>query len=177
MQEWRFKQIKKFIPFMFEDPLLQDVDPWWRFVSACHQFNSNRQTTVAASVHKTFDEFMSAYKPRTTRTGGLPHLSYIERKPEPLGTEFKNVACGLTGMFIGMELQWGSSDTAGPDNEDLGTCSAVSLCLSRLGKQCGQVCDMALFYFYLNVTMLMTYSFASTFCRMLSLKTQMPNSQ
>eukprot|EP00957_Ditylum_brightwellii_P006142 464637-Ditylum_brightwellii.AAC.1 len=62
---------------------------------------------------------MSAYKPRTTKTSGLPHLSYIKQKPEPLGTEFKNVACGLTGMFIGMELKWGSPDTAGPDNEDL----------------------------------------------------------
>eukprot|EP00957_Ditylum_brightwellii_P161581 12302397-Ditylum_brightwellii.AAC.1 len=125
MQEWRLKQITQFVPFMFKDPLLQDVDPWWHFVSLCHQFNNNRQTAVAALVYKTFDDFMSAYKPRRARTGSLPHISYIKQK--------------LLGMFIGMELQLGSSDTVGPYNEDLGAYSAVSLCLSRLGKQCGQM--------------------------------------
>eukprot|EP00957_Ditylum_brightwellii_P067519 5126046-Ditylum_brightwellii.AAC.1 len=78
MQEWRFKQGKKFILFMFEDILLEDVDPWWHFVSVCHKFNNNRQITVAASVHKTCDKFMSAYQLRTTKTGGLPYLSYIK---------------------------------------------------------------------------------------------------
>ena len=38
---------------------------------------------------KVLDESMSALVPRTTATGGLPTISYIRRKPEPLGTEFK----------------------------------------------------------------------------------------
>ena len=32
---------------------------------------------------------MSPFKPRADKFGGLPHLSYIKRKPMPFGTEFK----------------------------------------------------------------------------------------
>ena len=45
---------------------------------------------------------MSAIVPRTTPTGGLPTISYIMRKPEPLGTEFKvpnNTRFQLTTIF------------------------------------------------------------------------------
>lgn len=44
----------------------------------------------AASAVKTLDESMSAFRPpRTTKTADLPHISFIFREPEPLGTEFK----------------------------------------------------------------------------------------
>jgi hypothetical protein len=38
------------------------------------------------------DESMSAWRPRTTKHGGLPHISFVMQKPEPLGTEFKTAA-------------------------------------------------------------------------------------
>lgn len=60
-------------------------------------YNENRINWLAASVVKVLDESMSAWRPRTTKAGGLPHLSLIARKPEPLGTEFKTVACAITG--------------------------------------------------------------------------------
>jgi hypothetical protein len=59
--------------------------------------NKNRHDWVAASARKVLDESMSAWRPKTTKTGGLPHLSFILRKPEPLGTEFKMIACTVTG--------------------------------------------------------------------------------
>jgi len=34
---------------------------------------------------KVVDASMCAYRPRTTATGGLPNISFIVRKPEPLG--------------------------------------------------------------------------------------------
>ena len=34
---------------------------------------------------------------RTTATGGLPNISFIKRKPEPLETEFKTIVDGMTG--------------------------------------------------------------------------------
>ena len=43
---------------------------------------------------------MSAIRFRTTAKGNLPHLSYILRKPEPLGTEFNTVDCSVTGALI-----------------------------------------------------------------------------
>jgi hypothetical protein len=53
------------------------------------------------------DESMSAWHPRTTALGGLPNISYIIRKPEPLGTEFKTTACPITGCMLHMEIQRG----------------------------------------------------------------------
>lgn len=60
----------------------------------------NRAKTVAASVTKLLDESMSAWRPRKDKTGGLPDISFILQKPEPLGTEFKCMACSLTGIFF-----------------------------------------------------------------------------
>jgi hypothetical protein len=39
--------------------------------------------------------------------GGLPHLSYIKRKPIPLGTLLKSVCEGTMGMCIFIEIQKG----------------------------------------------------------------------
>ena len=36
--------------------------------------------------------------------GKLTHLSYIFCKPDPLGTEFKTVACSVTGALISIEV-------------------------------------------------------------------------
>ena len=50
---------------------------------------------------------MSAIRFWTTEKGNLPHLSYIFRKPEPLGTEFKTVYCSVTGALLFIEVQRG----------------------------------------------------------------------
>ena len=48
---------------------------------------------------------MSAIRFQTTAKGNLPHLSYIFRKPDPLGTKFKTVACSATGALLFIEVQ------------------------------------------------------------------------
>ena len=50
---------------------------------------------------------MSAIRFRTTPKGDLPHYSYIFRKPEPLGTEMKNVACLRLGTMLHLDIQKG----------------------------------------------------------------------
>ena len=50
---------------------------------------------------------MMAWRPRKTKTGGLPHLSYIMRKSKKLGTENKNAGCLVTGTQCGMETAEG----------------------------------------------------------------------
>eukprot|EP00957_Ditylum_brightwellii_P095397 7266635-Ditylum_brightwellii.AAC.1 len=126
--EWRFKHIKRLIPNMWKDKSHAEEDPWWNFVTAVDDFNENRKKTDAASISK----------PQTTATGDLPHLSFIERKPEPLGVEFKNSTCGVIGMFLAMELQRGRADTCRPDNANLGATAAVSLHLAKMAQHCGQ---------------------------------------
>ena len=43
-------------------------------------------------------------------SGNLPHLSFIARKPEPLGIELKAVACARTGVMMHLELQRGKTE-------------------------------------------------------------------
>ena len=54
-----------------------------------------------------FFNFFTHFLIRTTKTGDLPNISYVLRKPEPLGTEFKNVVDGMTGNMLWLELQEG----------------------------------------------------------------------
>ena len=50
---------------------------------------------------------MSAWRPRTTALNGLPIISLVVQKPEPLGTEFKTVVCPVKGVKTTMEIQRG----------------------------------------------------------------------
>ena len=54
-----------------------------------------------------FNDPLTSFCRRTTKTGGLPNLSYVARKPKPLGTEFKNVVDGMSGVMMWLEIQEG----------------------------------------------------------------------
>jgi hypothetical protein len=94
---YRWKEFRHFLPFAFQEPNLKlKDDPWWKFDGAIEAFNSNRYKRVQSSQWLVMDESMSAWRPRTTPTGGLPNLSFILRKPEPLG---KCLCCFLLFVF------------------------------------------------------------------------------
>ena len=95
MTKTRAQQLIKFIPSAFHGD--DNSDPWNPVMALLNGFNDNRSKKVAASFCKILDEKMSAFRPRTTKTGELPFLSFIMRKPTPFGTEFKTVACCETG--------------------------------------------------------------------------------
>ena len=78
------------------------------------------------------DESMSAYRPQTTKTGNLPHLSMVERKPEDLGTELKVTADTATGMCLYLEIQKGK--VAMQDVEFTNEFKATTACCVRQGK-------------------------------------------
>ena len=59
---------------------------------------------AASSYEKLLDESMSSHRPRKTATSGLPNMSFILRKPEPLGIELKRVCCAKTGVMTYMEI-------------------------------------------------------------------------
>ena len=67
-------------------------------------FNEARNNT-ASSYLRVGDKYMSEICFCKTAKGNLPHLSYIFRKPEPLGTSFNTVACYVTEAFLFIELQ------------------------------------------------------------------------
>jgi hypothetical protein len=91
----RFKEIKAAFPWSFQDQR-REKDPWNMILLMVDGFNANRHRWVAASVRKVLDETMSAWQPQTSKAGNL----LILRKPEPLGTEFKTIACTVTGTCM-----------------------------------------------------------------------------
>ena len=81
-----------------------NTDEWGREKILFDGFNTACKN-IAASFLKVGDESMSAIRFRTTAKGNLLHLSTIFRKPEPLGTEFKTVACSVIGALLFIEVQ------------------------------------------------------------------------
>ena len=91
-----------------QDAVLKESEgDWWPFKQRIADFNESRRELMYSSRILVFDESMSSYMPRTTKTGTLPNLSYVARKPEPLGTEFKNIVDGVTGVLLWLEIQEG----------------------------------------------------------------------
>ena len=76
-------------------------------MNGINDFNSHRKNLLKCSNHLCFDEMMSTWRPRTSKTGGLPNITYIIRKPEPLGTEFKCATCSKSSVMMFLELQRG----------------------------------------------------------------------
>lgn len=95
MKKHRFKELKQLMPKAFAGR--DDCDDWNPIKTLIDGFNNNRAQNIAASYCKVFDESMSSWRARTTKLGGLPFLSFILRKPKPLGTEFKVSADTETG--------------------------------------------------------------------------------
>jgi hypothetical protein len=93
MSEKRFAQWKSAVAWCYADDTLKDEDPWWQIIGLINSWNANRSRTLYSSSVTVLDESMSAFRPQTTATGNLPHLSFIQRKPEPLGTELKVTMC------------------------------------------------------------------------------------
>ena len=76
------------------------IDPWIK------GFNASRRREINPGTLLTPDEMMMEWRGKSG-FGGLPHLSYIKRKPKPLGTELKSVCEGTMGICINIEIQKG----------------------------------------------------------------------
>jgi len=77
MKRYRFQQIREVISHMWATPQSKEDNDWWMINLAVDEFNMNRQRCMRASLIKTMDESMSAFRPQTQSTGNLPHLSFI----------------------------------------------------------------------------------------------------
>ena len=92
---------------MHNEEMKEKGNPWWKFAGYVDQFNVSCRAKIRVSWWKTLDESMFAYCLQKTKTGGLPHLSFVLYKPEPLGSETKDVGCTELKVKMVMELQEG----------------------------------------------------------------------
>ena len=102
----RFKEFRKLCQCSFVDPLVKGTNKFWIIRGLTGSFNKLRRH-ITSGVGKTEDESMSAILFHTTPKGYLPHWSYLFRKPEPLGTETKNVVCLRLGTMLHLDIQKG----------------------------------------------------------------------
>ena len=140
MSKRRFKAIKTKWVSQFSDPVQKVTNAWWMVARLVQGFNLNRSKTVASSRTKTLDESMSAYRPQTAKTGNLPNISFILRKPKNLGTELKTIATkGCNGAMIHAEIQEGK--TWMKEKKYFRPYGATVACVLRMveaTKDCGQ---------------------------------------
>jgi hypothetical protein len=68
------------------------------------ELQHHQKKHIITSEKCVLDESMSAFRPCTTKLGGLPNISYILRKPEPIGTEFKTSVNPKLTVMSHMEL-------------------------------------------------------------------------
>ncbi len=84
----------------WSDPSIAGEDPWWEIRPLITAINENRRRQVIQCPLRIADEMMSAYRPRTTPSGDLEHVSFVVRKPKNLGTEFKSIHDGRHGVLL-----------------------------------------------------------------------------
>ena len=63
----------------------------------------------------------------------------MERKPEPLGPEYNNFACGKTDILTRIGFQRGLNDTSTLDQKELNKRDAFSTCFTRIALNNGQI--------------------------------------
>jgi hypothetical protein len=85
MSFYRWKEFKRFFPAINKDESRKESDPWYELSAAVDEFNSIRRSKIVGSRWISVDETMCSWRPRKTALGGLPNISFIRRKPEPLG--------------------------------------------------------------------------------------------
>ena len=113
------------------------ADPWMRFRPGIDKFNATQRSFVEPTLECVVDESMSPYEPRSSATGTLPNLSFIVRKPEPLGSELKDTCDGGTGCMLHAEVQEGkdamhSKAYFGLQVGTLGVVGATAACTLRM---------------------------------------------
>ena len=89
MKFYRFKDFCHFFPFANKSQTLKNNhDPCWEFAEAVTEFNNIGNIRLKIPRWLSIDELMASCKPRKTATNGLPNISFIVRKPKPLGKFF-----------------------------------------------------------------------------------------
>ena len=104
-------------------------NPWAQVDSWVKGFNDARLREIVAGSCVTPDEMMLEWKGKAG-FGGLPHLSFIKRKPQPLGTELKSLCEGTMGMCLYIEVQKGKLRMA--RKKWVPTLGATTACTLRL---------------------------------------------
>jgi hypothetical protein len=98
-----FKAWQQAAPLMWSDKKFWYEDArnktWQLFHPLLDSFNNKRSRLFKCNLLM-LDESMSGWRPKTSKLGGLPNISFEPRKPVPLGTMFRNGVECYTGCLV-----------------------------------------------------------------------------
>ena len=131
-----FRKIKRVLAFpTYDDSApekLADMGPGpdnMRFIRRwLHAYNDQWKTSWEAGTYLVVDETMVAWSGT-----GTAHLTYIPRKPSPLGIMVKVTCCGSSGVLLHAELVEGA--VVDHNKEWYSEYKATTACTLRLTKQ------------------------------------------
>ena len=108
-----------------------DGDPW--YISELHKrTREHHQSLVSSGWLALVDEKIFEWRPRTTADGYVPHVSWVHRKPIPIGIEFKNIVT-LEGFELANEIV--DSKEVMQKSEHRAQCTyAGGACVARLAS-------------------------------------------
>jgi hypothetical protein len=72
---------------------------WDVFTPVLTAYNAKRSRIMRTSLLM-IDESMSGWRPKTSKKGGLPNITFEPRKPVPLGTQLRNGVECYTGCMV-----------------------------------------------------------------------------
>ena len=88
---------------------LKESDPWAEIRWMVDGFNTTRRNAFRCGWIVTPDESMIQWTGASGPPIGMPHMSFVPRKPVPLGCELKCVADGTSGVMMYIEVQEGKT--------------------------------------------------------------------
>ena len=137
MGQRRFETVLRYLTF--HDPsTFNESDRWHPVRTLVDTFNQRRLDKVRPSSCLVVDESFASWISRKPddMPDALPHTQKIIRKPKGVGTEFKNLADGVTGVMLRLEIQEKKSDMADKDWSALpaGTTWLLRLCEPYFGS-------------------------------------------
>jgi hypothetical protein len=100
MRSRRFESLKFHATAAVADKSLMATNDCLPICAGIEDFVANRKNTLLKSAGLVPDESMSSMKVRSTKTGKFPYITFVKRKPKPLGTEFKSVCDGRQGVML-----------------------------------------------------------------------------
>ena len=101
-----FKKIRSVLSFGPSDEASLRADNWAFVRNLVTLYNKSREEVVTPGWLITGDETMVAWRGQNGVLNIMkcPHLSWVPRKPEPLGVELKTVGDALSGIMLRIEI-------------------------------------------------------------------------
>lgn len=135
MTENRFSKIRAVFRCGPSDAASFAANDWCFVENILDGFNQRMSEQFTAGWLLGTDESMGAWRGKVGKLDPkkCPKLMYVQRKPEPLGTEFKNIGDALSGVILRQEITKGKAEEVKPKfwSKEVGATAATTMRLSE----------------------------------------------